>query len=395
MCLAASPKRREEADHLEKEPFSYLIGCDSHCRTNGGLSENRRDGRRPTRNRAREEEEMRAKVKRPNTTGFIAMLLANMLLPGALGVACGGCSGSKSSKAKEPQLTKRTYHARLQSCREQVEAAHLAEIARWMKEKAETKELADGVDALLVGEATRTVFATASSALYERYFALLDAIPSEEAFGKAVQDGPRKEVPRCFAKKKCSDFAACVSTAVTLPLLAQGGTDKLLLKLVSKPSLQDQMMATPDLPRAIAIARPAMTDEQGKLSQGAALLAMWGAVKSLKVGQVRSLPESSFASVMKDSDEERGRHLCTRGNIIEIRAERTPHGKLYEGGMFMGWGYSNVARFIALGSTRGINQGSRAQFCGVVIGRFSYANSAGGATHAVQLVGLFDIPENR
>ena len=98
---------------------------------------------------------------------------------------------------------------------------------------------------------------------------------------------------------------------------------------------------------------------------------------------------------MKDSEEERGRRICTRGKLIEIHAERTSYGKLYDGGMFMGWSYSRVVSFIAVGSTRGINQGSRARFCGVVIGRYSYSNSGGGVTHAVQLVGVFDIPENR
>lgn len=61
----------------------------------------------------------------------------------------------------------------------------------------------------------------------------------------------------------------------------------------------------------------------------------------------------------------------------------------------MGWGYSKVARLIALGSNRGIDQGSRARFCGIVIGRYSYRSSGGGTTHAVQLVGAFDIAENR
>lgn len=138
-----------------------------------------------------------------------------------------------------------------------------------------------------------------------------------------------------------------------------------------------------------------MTDEQSKLSQGAVILAMWAARKGVKVGQVKALLGSSYKAVMKDSDEERGRTLCTRGRVIEIRAEKTAFGKIYLGGMFMGWGYSKVARFIAVGSTRGINEGSRLRFCGVVIGRYSYPSSGGGTTHAVQLVGVFDIAENR
>ncbi len=117
--------------------------------------------------------------------------------------------------------------------------------------------------------------------------------------------------------------------------------------------------------------------------------------KGLKVAQVKALPESGYKSVMKDSDEERGRHICTRGKIIQIRAEKTAYGKLYEGVMTMGWSYSKVVKYIAVGSTRGVNQGSRVRFCGVVIGRSSNSNVGGGTTHSVQLVGVFDITENQ
>jgi len=328
-------------------------------------------------------------------TTSIPYVISTAFLLGLLGLLGIGCGGSGKSRSKQVRLTKKTYSARLKRCQPQLEAAHQEEVVRWMKEKAETKALAARVDTLLKGKKTRGIFTTTSSALFKTYRKLVDSYASEEAFQKAVKDGPRKEVARCFAKKDCGEFARCVSKAVTLPLLSVGGGAKVLLKLVSKPSLIDQMMATSSLSRGVALARKAMTDERSKLSKGAALLAFWAARKGLKVGQVRALPESGYKSVMKDSDEERGRHICTRGKLVEIRAEKTPYGKLYEGGMFMGWGYSKVARFIAVGSTRGITQGSRARFCGVVIGRYSYSNSGGGTTHAVQLVGAFDIAENR
>ncbi len=38
---------------------------------------------------------------------------------------------------------------------------------------------------------------------------------------------------------------------------------------------------------------------------------------------------------------------------------------------------------------------SQERFCGVVTGLFDYANSGGGTGHAVAIVGLFDIAENR
>jgi hypothetical protein len=313
----------------------------------------------------------------------------------ALGAAGPGCGRSGASRTKKNQLTKKSYGARLDRCKTQLQAAHLAEILRWMKEKAETKALAAGVDKLAKHKTSRAIFDDITAKMAKAYRAVVDGYPSEEAFQKAVKDGPHKEAATCFKQKACADFAGCVSTAVTGPLLAVSGNDKHLLKLVTKPSLHDQMMATTSLSRAITLARKAITDEHGKLSKGAALLALWAARKGLKVGQIKALPESGYKSVMKDSDEERGRYICTRGKLIQIHAEKTAYGKIYPGGMFMGWGYSKVARFVAVGSSRGINQGSRARFCGVVIGRYSYSNSGGGTTHAVQLVGVFDIAENR
>ena len=57
-------------------------------------------------------------------------------------------------------------------------------------------------------------------------------------------------------------------------------------------------------------------------------------------------------------------------------------------------GYSDIYRFLAVKSTGNITDESSAKFCGVVIGKMDYANSAGGVAHAIQLVGMFDLPEN-
>jgi hypothetical protein len=51
--------------------------------------------------------------------------------------------------------------------------------------------------------------------------------------------------------------------------------------------------------------------------------------------------------------------------------------------------------YLATASTGDLLDGHRARFCGVVTSRFSYENSAGGSTHSVRMVGLFDLPENR
>jgi hypothetical protein len=146
------------------------------------------------------------------------------------------------------------------------------------------------------------------------------------------------------------------------------------------------------LDEAVAALAPMFSDEHGNLSPGAAVLASWGA-KRLKWDELQKLPQTKVALVMKDSEQERGKRICTSGSIIEIAAEEFNGDKFFIGGMF--GESSKIYRFVAIGSTGELVDRSRARFCGVVIGRFDYPNSAGGTAHAVQLVGMFDLPQNK
>lgn len=148
------------------------------------------------------------------------------------------------------------------------------------------------------------------------------------------------------------------------------------------------------LPDAINVYMPLMTDESNSLSQGAALLAMWESGKNIPWGALVSLPRTKADLVLKDSSQERGKLICTNGQIVEIAAEDTPAGKVFDGEIADEDG-NGIFRFIAARSTGNLVQGSHASFCGVVIGKFDYSNSMDGVTHAIQLVGMFDLPENR
>lgn len=48
----------------------------------------------------------------------------------------------------------------------------------------------------------------------------------------------------------------------------------------------------------------------------------------------------------------------------------------------------------SVSSTGRLVEDSRARLCGFVTGKYSYSNSGGGSSHAVQLVGMFKLPEN-
>ena len=157
------------------------------------------------------------------------------------------------------------------------------------------------------------------------------------------------------------------------------------------PSPLERIMAAQNLSQAIEIASPDMTDTSDAVSPGAVELASWASAH-LKWPELSRLPATRYALVMKDPGRERGKRITVYGSIVEITAEDTRVGKIYEGGMLDS--NFNVYRFIAVGSTGDLVQQSEASFTGVVIGRQDYSNSAGGMSHAVYLVGMFNLPEN-
>ncbi len=148
------------------------------------------------------------------------------------------------------------------------------------------------------------------------------------------------------------------------------------------------------LQEAIASTRSDMGDIQGDgISKGAAILALWGA-NGMKWSELQEIPNGKYGLVMKDPDTQRGQKLCARAQIIEIAVDSTvPGKKIFNGGMYDEGG--GVYRFIAVGSTGEIMANSHARFCGVITGQQHYPNSAGGMAHAVHLVGMFDLPENK
>ena len=149
-----------------------------------------------------------------------------------------------------------------------------------------------------------------------------------------------------------------------------------------------------NLRAAIATTRPFMADTRdGDFDKGSAALAIWSTDR-LKWSELQEIPSGKYALVMKDSDSQRGSRICTGGRIIEITVDNTvPGSKVFLGGMYDDAGH--IYRFIAVRSTGEIVANSRAKFCGIVTGQQHYRNSAGGVAHAVHLVGMFDLPENK
>lgn len=153
------------------------------------------------------------------------------------------------------------------------------------------------------------------------------------------------------------------------------------------------MMSQTTLGGAIKLAKPAMDDTANEDSAGFAQLGIWG-MKNMRWVQLE-VPENetSVALVQKDPDEARGKRLCAPGTIVQIELQKTAMGKGFIG-LFMTDG-GNLLRFFVVGSTGTLVGQSHGRICGVVTGKYDYSNSAGGVGHAVAVVGMFDLPENR
>lgn len=110
----------------------------------------------------------------------------------------------------------------------------------------------------------------------------------------------------------------------------------------------DKINKLSTLEGALAFTTPKMSDTFNKTDEGTALLALWS-IKGLHwsdVGVAKN--ETSFAAVMKDPDEARGKRMCASGAIIQIELEKTEAGKVFDG-LLRDYS-SNLYNFSAVGS---------------------------------------------
>ncbi len=141
------------------------------------------------------------------------------------------------------------------------------------------------------------------------------------------------------------------------------------------------------------IAGPEMADTTDELGTGALLLTAWSSTRMRWADVSVAKSETSFALVHKDSDAARGKRMCVRGSLIQISKESVGSSAVFIGLLMSG--YTDLVHFVAVGGTGELVERSRTRLCGVVTGTYDYANSGGGTGHAINVVGMFDLPENR
>jgi hypothetical protein len=160
------------------------------------------------------------------------------------------------------------------------------------------------------------------------------------------------------------------------------------------PTLSEKLAGAANLSEAVALTKPHFGDVQGEeVNNGAALLAMWWAHRSTLWNELVAMPDTRRAEIMKDPDPYRGQRICMTGSVTQIFRDKStpPSAPVYMGVLYHNGGF---VRFLAVQSTQGIVEGTPARFCGIAVGLQSYPNVSGGTTHAIQVVGLFDIPAN-
>jgi hypothetical protein len=102
-----------------------------------------------------------------------------------------------------------------------------------------------------------------------------------------------------------------------------------------------------------------------------------------------SKPGTTPAKVFKDPAAEYGKSYCGRGYIVQLN--KVGGTKYFESIVAVG---ADIVRLSAIGDTGELVQHVQASFCGLVLGTSTYSNTGGGTTHAVDLVGMFDLPTN-
>lgn len=145
---------------------------------------------------------------------------------------------------------------------------------------------------------------------------------------------------------------------------------------------------------ALAFAKPFMRDEFETHDLGTLMFWSWSS-HHLFWSDVNHKDETSIPLIRKDPSEARGKHYCASGRIIQITTN--PKDK-YSNKSYTGLlldNSRNLVHFYAVHSSGSLVERSPARICGIVTGVFDYSNSGGGTSHAIKLVGIFDLPENK
>lgn len=164
-------------------------------------------------------------------------------------------------------------------------------------------------------------------------------------------------------------------------------------KLAEKPEWISKLEEADNIGTAFTLVHDAIGFKQTQLgAHNDGLLALLGIYLSknhVTWSQVSvKQNETSFGKAFKNIDKEIGKRLCVSGTIVQIN-----EGSLINEGLLSSNG--NLYHFGNFGDSGDLESMSYARMCGFVVGLFDYKNSGGGTGHAVELIGVWDLPENK
>lgn len=159
-----------------------------------------------------------------------------------------------------------------------------------------------------------------------------------------------------------------------------------------EPPLLVRLSREHTLAGAIKLARPTFRDVNQGEDSGARDFTAW-AIPYMTWSDLQRVESTQYGQVQKDPEGERGYRLCGSGTIVEISLDRSL-GKPFASGLLMTDG-GDVISFSVVGYNDGLIAKSWARLCGIVIGTYRYRSNSGTTIHAVDIVGMFDVPQNK
>lgn len=203
-------------------------------------------------------------------------------------------------------------------------------------------------------------------------------------------DGWDWQLDRCF--DSVSYHCECNETnpAYCYPksLIPDGLTAERRCPTYVPPTASTYMDPIRSIDEALAFASQYRVGGQGTASQ---LLAAWAVKRAtwtdFATGSNDELG-TSIGEVKKDPTGEYGRRMCSRGSTIQISKQ---YENLWEALIMVG---RDVIHLTAIGSSETVVETTPATFCGIAFGLYTYETVAGNTNTAIEVVGMFDLPEN-
>jgi hypothetical protein len=171
--------------------------------------------------------------------------------------------------------------------------------------------------------------------------------------------------------------------------------DPIAVPVDAPPPTTPAVAREPDV-RGAATLSAALDEARAKMgdgpapSEGALLLAAW-ADRALDWADVDRQSETSAARVLERPSSERGKRLCASGEIAEIADFDASGTKVHAGRLVAD--PTTTLHFLAVRSVGTLAPRGRARVCGIVTGVIEPNDGKG--SPMVQLVGLFDLADNR